>query len=82
MNRAARSQSDLLVTEPLDVGLAQRVPAQYPICMICSKSLGRPFTIALEGGKEIGDGKVFLVCSPCYKLFCRLEEFRARGLLR
>lgn len=68
--------------EQLDLTLEKRVPAQYPVCMICSGNVKRPCTIALEGGKEVGDGKVFLTCSACYTLFLRLEEFQRAGLFR
>ena len=66
----------------LDLNLSKRIPASYPICMVCGGNAKRACTIALEGGETIGDGKVFLTCSACYTLFLRLEEFQKLGLLR
>ncbi len=66
----------------LDLTLESRVPAHYPICMVCAGNVKRPCTIALEGAEEIGDGKTFITCSACYALYRRLEEFQRLGFLK
>ncbi len=61
---------------------SKRIPAHYPVCMVCAGNVKRPCTIALEGAMTIGDGSTFITCSSCYKLFLRLEEMYRLGMIR